>query len=84
MLIYKYLNSIGPKYFANFLNLRDVYYNVRDKGSNLVQPPFNTEWMQKSFPFITCKQWNKLMLYTGNSDKLQVFIKALHKFNLES
>ncbi|CAH3198761.1 unnamed protein product, partial [Porites evermanni] len=37
---------------------RDLCYNLRGKGSNLVQPHFNTE----SFSFIASKLWNKLPL----------------------
>ena len=42
MLSYKCLKSIGAKYIADLLNLRDGYYNLRGKESNLVQPYFNT------------------------------------------
>ena len=55
LLISKCLNSIGPKYIADFLNVRDVCYNLRGKGSNLVQPYFATDWMHKSFSFIASK-----------------------------
>ena len=77
LLIYKSLNSIGPKYIADFrLNLRNVCYNLRGNGSNLLQPHFTTK-MHKSFLFIaTSKLWSKLPLYIRNSDNLNVFKKA--------
>ena len=84
VLINKCLNSIGPKYIADFLNLRDVCYNLKGKGSNLVQPRFTTEWMHKSFSFLARKRWNKLSLYIRNSNNLNVFKKAPQKFSLES
>ena len=56
----------------------------RGKGSNLVQPHFNTDWMLKSFSIISSKLWNRLSLYITNSDNPKVFKKALQKFNLES
>ncbi|CAH3035384.1 unnamed protein product, partial [Pocillopora meandrina] len=62
VLTYKCLNSIGPKYIADFLNLRDICYKLSGKGSNLIQPHFNTEWMHKSSSLIACKLWNKLPL----------------------
>ena len=40
------------------------------KGSNLVQPYVNTEWMLKSFLFTVSNLWNKLPLYIRNSDNL--------------
>ena len=52
VLIYKCLNSIGPKYTTDFLNLRDVCYELRGQGSNLVQHHLNTDWTHKSFSFI--------------------------------
>ena len=84
VLTYKCLNSIGPKYIAGFLNLRDICYKLSGKGSNLIQPHFNTEWMHKSSSLIACKLWNKLLLYIRNSDNLKEFKKAFHKFNLGS
>lgn len=53
--IYKCLNSIGPSYITDFLNLRHVGYNLRGQGSNLAQPHFNPEWLHKSFSFTASK-----------------------------
>ena len=78
------LKSIGPKYIADFFNLRDVYFNPRGKESNLVQPYFNTKWMHKSFSVIASKLWNKLPLNIRNSNNLKKIKKALQKLNLES
>ena len=84
MLSYKCLKSIGPKYIADFFNLRDAYFNPRGKESNLVQPYFNSKWMYKSFSVIASKLWNKLPLNIRNSDNLKKIKKALQKLNLES
>ena len=81
MLSYKCLKSIGPKYIADFLNLRDVHYNPRGKESNLVQPYFSTKWMHKSFSVTASILWNKLPLYMRNSNNLKV-IKASFDLNL--
>ena len=35
VLIYKRLNSIGPKYICRFSEFKDVCYNLRGTGSNL-------------------------------------------------
>ena len=72
------------KEHCRFSEFKDVCYSLRDKGSNLVQPHFNTEWMHKSLSFIASKLWNKLPLYIRNSDNLYVIKKALQKLNLES
>ena len=51
------------------------------KGKILV---FHQYLYYKSFSFAAIKLWNKLPLYIRNSDNLNVFKKALQKFNLES
>jgi len=83
ILIYKCLNSIGPSYITDFLNLRHVGYNLRGQGSNLAQPHFNSEWMHKSFSFIANKIWNKLPMEVRKSENIKDFKTALKKFNLE-
>ena len=84
MLSFKCLKSRGPKYIADFFNLREVYFKPRGKESNLVQPYFNTKWMHKSFSVIASKLWNKLPLNIRNSNNLKKIKKALQKLNLES
>ena len=71
--------------------------HVKDKNSTFTAPDedmiffvkgkilvFDQYLYNKSFSFAAIKLWNKLPLYIRNSDNLNVFKKALQKFNLES
>ena len=45
---------------VNFFNFKDVQYNLSGLSTRLDLPPFNLEFMHRSFTFLASKLWNAL------------------------
>ena len=46
--------------FANFFTPRLTKYNLRDSGLNVLQPPYNSLVMHKSYLYMIAHIWNQL------------------------
>ena len=47
-------------YISEFFNFKDVPYNLRGLNTRLDLPPFNLEFIHRSFTFLASKRWNAL------------------------
>ena len=65
VMLYNYLYSDGASYIRIFFNLKNVTYNLRGLSTRLELPPFNLEYMHRSFTFQVSKQWNALPPLNG-------------------
>ena len=65
VILYNCLYSDGASYIRIFFNLKNVTYNLRGLRTRLELPPFNLEYMHRSFTFLVSKQWNALPPLNG-------------------
>ena len=59
-MLYKCLYSHVAPYISKFFNVKNVKYNLRGLSTRLELPPFNLEYMHRSFIFLVSKLWNAL------------------------
>ena len=59
-MLYRCLYDKGAPYISESFNYKDVPYNLRGLSTRLDQPPFNLEFMHRSFAFLASKLWNAL------------------------
>ena len=60
VMLYKSLYSHGAPYISKFFNLKNVKYNLRGLSTRLEPPPFNLDYMHRSFTFLVTKLCNEL------------------------
>ena len=60
VMLYKCLYNKGAPYTIEFFNLKDVPYNLHGLNARLDLPPFNLEFIHRSFSFLASKRWNAL------------------------
>ena len=59
-MLYTCLYDKGAPYISEFFNFKDVPYNLLGLSTRLDLPPFNLEFMHRSFTFLASKLWNAL------------------------
>ncbi len=64
--------------FPIFLKPRLTTYNLRGRGSNVVQPPYNSLVMHKSFLYLIAHLWNQLPASAKSSTTLAHFRARLN------
>ena len=67
ILCFKCFRLDGPNYISQFFTPRLTNYNLRGRGSNVVQPPSNSLVMHNSFLYIIAHLWNQLPAYAKSS-----------------
>ena len=80
VILYNCLTGPGPEYLSEFFNDLNVNYNLRETSTRLMLPPFNLEYMQKSWPYLTAKLWNGLPTRVRECPDLAAFRRALLSF----
>ena len=60
-----------------FFNFKDVPYNLRGLSTRLDLPPFNLEFMHRSFTFLASKLWNALPPKVRESQDIASFKRSL-------
>ena len=76
-MLYKGLYSHGAPYISKFFNLKNVKYNSRGLSTRLELPPFNLEYINRSFTFLFSKLWNALPPMVRESKDIVSFKRAL-------
>ena len=76
--LYKGLYSDGAPYISKFFNVKNVAYNLRGLSTRLELPPFNLEYMYRSFTFLVSKLWNALPPVVRESKDTVSFKRALN------
>ena len=76
VMLYKCLYSDGAPYISKFVNFKNVTYNLRGLSTRLELPPFNLEYMNRSFTFLVSKLWNALPPTVGESKDTISFMWA--------
>ena len=76
--LYKCLYSHGAPYISKFFNLKNVKYNLRGLSTRWELPPFNLEYMHRSFTFLVSKLWNALPPTVRESKDTVSFKRALN------
>ena len=77
VMLYKCLYSHGAPYISKFFNLKNVKYNLRGLSTRMELPPFNVEYMHRSFTFLVSKLWNALPPMVRESKDITSFKRAL-------
>ena len=67
----------GTPYINEFFNFKDVPYNLRGLSTRLDLPPFNLEFMHRSFTFLASKLWNALPPKVRESQDIASFKRSL-------
>ena len=67
----------GAPYISDFFIFKDEPYNLRGLSTRLDLPPFNLEFMHRSFTFLASKQWNALPLKVRESQDIASFKRPL-------
>ena len=80
VILYKCLRGQGPEYLSEFFNVLNVNYNLRGSSTRLMLPPFNLEYMQKSWPYLTAKLWNGLPTRVRECPDFPAFRRTLLSF----
>ena len=78
VMLYKCLYSDAAPYISEFFNLKNVTYNLRGLSTRLELPPFNLEYMHRSFTFLVSKLWNALPPTVRESKDTVSFMRALN------
>ena len=65
----------GAPYISEFFNFKDVPYNLRGLSTRLDLPPFNLEFMHRSFTFLASR--NALPPKVRESQDIASFTKSL-------
>ena len=60
-----------------FFNSNDVPYNLSGLSTRLSLPPFNLEFMHRSFTFLASKLWNALPPKVRESQEIASFKRSL-------
>ena len=79
-MLYKCLYSDGAPCISEFFNLKNVKYNLRGLSTmaRLELPPFNLEYMHRSFTFLVGKSCNALSPVFRESKGTVSFKRALN------
>ena len=77
VMLYRCLYDKGTPYISEFFNFKDVPYNLRGLDRRLDLPPFNLEFMHRSFTFLASKLWNALPPKVGESQDIASFKRSL-------
>ena len=78
ILMYKIVNKEAPSYLNNLFKYCNDKYEMREKGSRLILPKFNTEFSKnKSFSFIGAKIWNSIPYSIRSAPTLSAFNKKI-------
>ena len=82
VMLYRCLYDKGAPYISLFFfNFKDVPYNLRGLSTRLDLPPFNLEFMHRSFTFLASKLWNALPPKVRESQDIASF-KRSHKVHV--
>ena len=77
VMLYRCLYDKGAPYISEFFNFKDVHYNLRGLSTRLNLPPFNLEFMHRSFTFLASKLWNALPPKVRESQDIASFKRSL-------
>ena len=77
VMLYRCLYDKGAPYISEFFNFKDVQYNLRGLSTRLDLPPFNLEFMHRSFTFLASKLWNALPPKVRESQDIASFKRSL-------
>ena len=77
VMLYRCLYDKGAPYIREFFNFKDVQYNLRGLSTRLDLPPFNLEFMHRSFTFLASKLWNALPPKVRESQDIASFKRSL-------
>ena len=77
-MLYKYLYDKGALYISEFFfTFEDAPHNLRGLSTKLNLPPFNLEFMHRSFTFLASKLWNALPRKVRESQDIASFKRSL-------
>ena len=77
VMLYRCLYDKGGPYIREFFNFKNVPYNLRGLSTRLDLPPFNLEFMHRSFTFLASKLWNALPPKVRESQDIASFKRSL-------
>ena len=75
VMLYRCLYDKGAPYISEFFNFKDVPYNLRGLSTRLDLPPFNLEFMHRSFTFLAST--NALSPKVRESQDIASFTKSV-------
>jgi len=65
ILLYKIVNNRSPGYLIDLFVKGNSVYSLRESGSRLILPKYNTEFAKgSSFAFVGAKRWNSIPFNT--------------------
>ena len=76
-MMYKYLYDQGALYISEFFTFEDAPHNLRGLSTKLNLPPFNLEFMHRSFTFLASKLWKALLPKVRESQDIASFKRSL-------
>ena len=76
-MLHKYLYDKGALYISEFFTFEDVPHNLRGLSTKLNLPPFNLEFMHRSFTFLASKLWKALLPKVRESQDIASFKRSL-------
>ena len=82
VMLYRYLNDKGAPYISEYFNFKDIPYNFRGLSTRLDLPPFNLEFMHRSFTFLASKLWNALPPKVRESQDIRAIYTRKNKTRL--
>ena len=77
VMLYKCLYDKGAPYISDLFHFRNVPYNLRGLSTRLDLPPFNLEFLHRSFSFLASKLWNALPPRLRESQDIASFKRSL-------
>ena len=79
VMLYRCLYDKGAPYINEFFTFKDVPYNLRGLSTrlNVPPPPFNLEYMHRSFSFLASRLWNALPPIVRESQDIASFMRSL-------
>ena len=77
VMLYRCLYDKGAPYTNEFFTFKDVPYNLRGLSTRLNLPPFNLEYMHRSFSFLASRLWNALPPIVRESQDIASFMRSL-------
>ena len=77
VMLYKCLYDKGAPYISDFFHFRNVPYSLRGLSTRLDLPPFNLEFLHRSFSFLASKLWNALPPRLRESQDIASFKRSL-------
>ena len=81
--MYKIVNKRAPDYLIDLFEKSNSVYSLRESGSRLILPKYNTEFAKgSSFAFVGAKIWNSIPFNIRSATSLSTFKSMINNLDV--